>query len=289
MGVGLAWARTGPWTDDPESPNVTVNLLKFGYVLAGPYCTECGYQKSTVAIQSDGVINDNLPIYKAQSQGLWFDCKKSEILDELVTDPLAVAGHVIPLTYKYSKLSRGASATRTFLYPPAAIAPALEKNSSVSAFQSAEMNLHDVVLDPRNIILDLDRIILEVRKFKVTLALEFQDHVVAFGFYDNNTSVWFIPLTFLEVSTLFQVYWYAAEEYTPKHWSYVPYVRRGNPRELFDVNDYVAGFDENTLSTKPYVLVDPLTYYDGFLATIVWFIAILCRQKQAKVKVPQRI
>ncbi|PBK69407.1 hypothetical protein ARMSODRAFT_1018825 [Armillaria solidipes] len=226
---------------------------------------------------------------------LWFDCKQSEITQGLVTDPSAVSGHIVPLTYKYSRLTRGSKATQTNLYPPPDIVPALEKCSTPLAFRQASMIFRDVILDPRFIILDLHSTILEiqvlqhcspqiyditdwkerickvdrwVRKFKVSLALEFRDHVLVFGSYDNNT----------------RVYWYSAEEYQARHWDYVPYIRQDGNSERLDLDAYLSGFNESLIATNPYIFVDPLAYYHGFLATIVWFIVVLRKRKQASLK-----
>ncbi|SJL04594.1 uncharacterized protein ARMOST_07962 [Armillaria ostoyae] len=217
-----------------------------------------------------------------------------EICKKLVTDKKAVKGHVIPLTFYYAHLTRGSQSSKTVLYPPEDVVPALAQASTPHAFRDAGLVLRDAILDPRFIILDLDTMILEVqvlqhcspqiytihdwnerickvdrwqRKFKVMLALEFKHHVLTFGSQDNNT----------------RVFWSATEEYYVKHWSYIPNMLRPSSAS-FELEGYLSEFNETALSRQPYIFVDPLVYYNGFLATVVWFIVLIRKRKQTMVQ-----
>ncbi|PBK82939.1 hypothetical protein ARMGADRAFT_1089841 [Armillaria gallica] len=76
-----------------------------------------------------------------------------------------------------------------------------------------------------------------VCKFKISLALEFKEHVLTFGSYDNNT----------------RVYWYSAEDYAPRHWDYIPFLKRDDDYANFGVHTpfnpdvYLADFDTKCL------------------------------------------
>ncbi|PBK89493.1 hypothetical protein ARMGADRAFT_1033062 [Armillaria gallica] len=199
-----------------------------------------------------------------QVRAFWFDCKSLEICKKLVTDEKAVKGHVIPLTFDCAHLTRGSQSNKTVLYPPKDVVLALAQSSTPHVFRDASLVLCNAILDPRFVILDLDTMILKIHKLKVTLALEFKHHVLAFSSYDNNTRS-------------------VTEEYYVKHWSYIPYTLRPSSPS-FELERYLSEFNETALSLQPYVFVDPLVYYNGFLATVVWFIVLIQKRKQTMVQ-----
>lgn len=73
------------------------------------------------------------------------------------------------------------------------------------------------------------------------------------------------------------------EEYYVKHWSYIPNMLRPSSAS-FELEGYLSEFNETALSHQPYVFVDPLVYYNGFLATVVWFIVLIRKRKQTMVQ-----
>ncbi len=68
-----------------------------------------------------------------------------------------------------------------------------------------------------------------------------------------------------------------------KHWSYIPFTLRPSSPS-FELEGYLSEFNETALSLQPYIFVDPLVYYNGFLATVVWFIVLIRKQKQTMVQ-----
>ncbi|SJL04261.1 uncharacterized protein ARMOST_07622 [Armillaria ostoyae] len=155
---------------------------------------------------------------------LWIDAKEEEE-DGTIALPkhaakMAKQGMVFPLTKSMAHLTRGDKSVTT-IYPSSHVVPSLhrplEDNETENDIcRTAGLILQDVIKHPRLVCLDLKEIQVlahcspniytindwfetihkvdkKTRKFKVVLAFQFKNHVLAFCSYDNNVRFYWFP------------------------------------------------------------------------------------------------
>ncbi|KAK0421860.1 hypothetical protein EV421DRAFT_1914966 [Armillaria borealis] len=131
---------------------------------------------------------------------LWIDAKEEKEDGTIVLPKhaakMAKQGMVFPLTKSMAHLTCGDKSVTT-IYPSSHVVPSLhrplEDNKTENAIcRTAGLILQDVIKHPRlfETICKVDK---KTRKFKVVLAFQFKNHVLAFCLYDNNVRFYWFP------------------------------------------------------------------------------------------------